>query len=513
MYSAHSSKRESNSYQISQRREPNDESPAVLHTPNRSYAACTKWEEQHDQRVPFNMTGHCSATGKENRFPSREGLSCSNLPLQNKMLSDSENKRSTSQILALFSSRKNMPQPRMALGGQKVNEANSGTMVDKQLCIWNYTADKSSSQVDAAKLSAQTTNSISEIADMSQQDTLENDYLGQGLETGEDLGDSLNLSPDSFAASFSESKAESAAQVSDSKENYDFDVDRGTVMCEDATQESAFSKSPYHSQRQNEVWSQNDSESVSPLMRLLTSVDKGYTAGDPQTRIDLKKDGEQPCNSSQESSQLDHCNFESPDLATTGHPTSVLHPSQSPNLLPTQQSPYGFHKSTPKDLGSPYFVPDSSLPERNIFSCTHDSISPSISKENVCTNYKSMLPTQPKEDRLSVNAKRFSSHPGSLFAYSELQSQDQNNNLKNSSDSLAFRKGFNGLEQWDPSFEQNIKDAEGNFLQCEMSPEFYPSETGKMTQWGITPIVATKVIPTDSRTVSTGVQLIDNNSE
>ncbi|KAL9961786.1 hypothetical protein ACROYT_G030806 [Oculina patagonica] len=503
MYSAHSSKRESNIYQISQRKKPDDESPTVLHTPNRSYAACTKWEEQHDQRVPFNMAGHCSAAGKENRFPSSERLSCSNLPVQKEIISGSENKRSTCQILALFASPKNVPQPKMALGGQKVNEANSGSMMDKQLRIWNDAADTNSSQVDAANLSAQTTNSISEMADMSQQDTLENYSFGQDLETGDDLGDSLNLSPDSFAAGSSGRNTESTVlQAGVSKGNRDCDVDMGGEVCEDATQESAFSKSPY--QRQNEDWSQNDSESVSPLMRLLTSVDKGCTVADPQTRIGLKKDGKQPCNLSLESSQLDHCNFESPDLATTGHASLVLPPSQSPNLYSTQQSSYSCQKSKPKNLSSQYFEPDSSLPERSLFSCIPDCISPSIPRNDVCTNYKSIPPTRQKGDRFSVNENRFSSHPGSLFAYSELQSQDQNNNLIHFSESLTFRKGYNGLEQWNPSFEQNIEDAEGNFLQSEMSPEFFPSETGTVTQWKTTPIVTTKVIPTDSRSVTAG---------
>ena len=478
MYSAHSNKLERKGYQVTQRKEPSRESSAVLQTPTSSYAASKKWEENHDQRVPFDMAGDCGSSGKENRFPSRDGLSSSNLPLQGARFIDDKNKRSTSQILALFSSRKNMPQPKITL------EANCGIMIEKQFRNWHDIQDKKSPQAVASQLSAMTTNSIFEIGDKSQPDILDNDSFGQGLEIGEDLGDSLNLSADSFAACSSETKAESTVlQADDSKENYDCDVSMEAVKCEDATQESAFS------QEQNESWSQNDSESVSPLMRFLTSVEKDHAGGD---------DKKSPYDVVQKSGQSDHCHFQNPSSAPVRHPSSVLHSSQSPNLYSTQQSSYGLQRLTPKDLSSADFVQARCLPVQNQYSCIPNITPPSVSEEDVCTSYKSMPPTQPKDDHFSINTNRLSSHPGSLFAYSELQTRDQNNIVHD-------------FEQWESSYEQNIVEGpEGNFLQCEMSPEFYPPENEKITQWTVAPILKTKVIPTDIRTVSRVVHLIDD---
>lgn len=497
VYSARSSKREANSFQVTHRREPSNESLAVLQTTNRSYAAGKQWEERHDQRVPSNMAGSCSAPGKENRVFSREGPSSSKCPLQKERLSDTENKRSTSQILALFSSRKNIPLPKMALDGQtvEVSEANSGVMKkETQLCNLYDTADKFPPQVDAVKFIAQTANNISDIANALRPSILDNDSLGQVLETGEDLGDSLNLSPDSFAAC--------------SRENFGFHFHGVEAMCEDPTQESTFTRSPDNSQRQSEVWSQNDSESVSPLMRLLTSVEKA----DPQGYVDVKEDGGQLCNMVRERRLLDHCSFESPDSAALGSPSSLIDPPQSPNVYSSQQSSNGVQKSALEEASSLDFVQTSSLSERNMFSCRPDIVSPlMIATDDVSTCYENMLPSQPKLDRLSINTKRLSSHPGSLFAYSKLQSEDQNNYLRNSSDSSLFRKGFSSFEQWDSSFEPHgIDDGGGNFQQCEMSPEFHPPDIEKTSQWRVAPIVATKVIPTDSRTVSI---FIDNYGE
>ena len=58
MYRAHSNKQDGNSCEISQRKKPKDECPAVLQTPSSSYATYTKWEEQHDHRVPVHLIGY-----------------------------------------------------------------------------------------------------------------------------------------------------------------------------------------------------------------------------------------------------------------------------------------------------------------------------------------------------------------------------------------------------------------------------------------------------------------------
>lgn len=173
----------------------------------------------------------------------------------------SENKRSTSQILALFSSRKDTPLPTMTLEGETVelNEANPGVTKETQSRNLYETADKFSSEVGGAKVIAHPRN-VSEISTAFQPSILDNDSLGQVQEIGVDLGDSLNLSPDSFAAC--------------SSDNLGGNFLGRDAMSEDATQDSVVTRSPYSNQRQSELWSQNDLESVSPLIRLLTSVEQ-----------------------------------------------------------------------------------------------------------------------------------------------------------------------------------------------------------------------------------------------
>ena len=490
VYSSHSSKQKDNSSQVSQRKEPNGDSLAVLQTTNKSYAAGKQWDERHDQRVHFNMAQTYSAAGKENgRFHvPKEGPFSSKFVFQKERSSATENKRSTSQILALFSSYKNKPPSKMMPDEQtvEINEANSGVMKETQLCNLYDTSDKFSSKIDAAKVIAQTTN-VSEIANAFQSSILDNDAFGRVLETVEDLGDSLNLSPDSFAAC--------------SSENFGCNVHEGDAMCEDATQESAFTKSPDNNQRQSKVWSQSDSESVSPLIRLLTSVEKD----DPQGCIDVKEDGKQLCiNTVKENNLLDHHSFESPDSASLGSPPSLLDPPSSPNVHSTHQSSYGIQKGSLEEASSSSFVQVGSRSERNMSSCRPDIIPPLITtKDGISTSCENMLLSPPKLDPFRTNTKGFSGHPGCLFPYRKLQSQDQNNHLRNSSDSSLFRKDFGDFDQWDSSFEhQAFGDGEGNFQQYEMSPEFYPSQSDKTSDWRVAPIVATKVIPTDSRTVS-----------
>ena len=501
MYRSHSNKLETDNVNVSHMKEPSDESLAVLQTTNRSYAAGKQWDERHDQRVPFYMAGTCTAAGKENgRFHvPREGPSSSKLVLQKERLSDNENKRSTSQILALFSSHKITPPPKLTLDRKavEINEANSGVTKETHLCnsyetprlteggqLTNETADKFSSPVDAAKVIAQTAK-ISKIGNACQPSILDNDPFGQVPVTGEDLGDSLNLSPDSFAAC--------------SSENFGCNFHGGDEMCEDATQESTFTRSPDNIQRQSKVWSQNDSESVSPLIRLLTSVEKP----DPQGCVDVKEDERQLCLNTV-NRQLNEYSFESPDSAAVGSPSSLLDPPRSPNVYSIQQSSHGVQKTAHEEATSSDFVQASSLLEGNMSCCRPGNIFPLITaKEGVSTSYENILPSQPKLDRFCMNSTMFSSHPGSLFPYSKLQSQHQNKHLKNSSDSSLLRKGFSGFEHCDSSFElQAIDDVQVNFQQYEMSPEFYPSETEKTFEWRVAPIVATKVIPTDSRTVS-----------
>lgn len=486
VYSSHSSKRDPNSFQVCNTKESSDGSLAVLQTPNRSHAAYKQWDEGQDQRVPFNMAGTCSTTGKENRkfHVPREGPSSSKFVLQKERLSGTENKRSTSQILALFSSSTNTPPEYTGIH----QGANSGMMNDTQLmCNLNETANKVASRVDAAKVTCQTTN-VSEIINAFQPSILYNDSLEQVLETSDDLGDSLNLSPDSFAAC--------------SIENVGCNFIGEDAMCEDATQESAFTRSPDNIQRHSKAWSQNDSESVSPLIRLLTSVEQADTQG----CIDVKEVGGQPSkNMVIENRLLDHCSFESPDSVIMGSPSSRLDPPPSPSVYSRRQPSYGVPTSEVDEASSSEFqVQASCLSERNMSSSKPDIISTLITlNEDVSASYENTLHSQPKLDRFNISPKGISSHPGSLFPYSKLQSPDQNNHLRNSSDSSLFRKGFTSFEQADSSLEhQAIDDGEGNFQHYELSPEFYPPESEKTSEWRVAPIVSTEVIPIDSRTVS-----------
>ena len=472
VYSSHSSKQEPDSFQITHRKEPSDESLAILHTINNLCPVGKQWEERHDQRVPSNLAGNCSIEGKENGVFSREGFSGSKCPLQTEMLRDTENKRSTSQILALFSSRKNTPLPTMELEGQTIEliEANSDDVKETQSRSLYETSDKFSSQVDGTKIIAHTRN-VSEFATAFQPSTLDDDSLRQVQETSEDLGDSLNLSPDSFAAC--------------SSDNFGSNFLGGDAMCEDATQESAFTRSPDSNQRQSKVWSQNDSESVSPFIRLVTSVEKA----DPQDCIGVKDDGAQLCNVVKEN-RLDRCSFGSPDSAAVGFLSSLLD--------------HGVQEAAQEQAIRREFGQVSSFSET---SCRPDIMLPLITaKVGVSTSYENGSLSQPQLDPFSTNTKGFSSHPGSLIQYRKLQSQAQTNHLRNSLNT-ALRKGFSGFDELDLPFEhQAMDDGEGNFLQYEMSPEFCPSETEKAFEWRVTSNVATKVIPTDSRTVSiTGI--------
>ena len=425
------------------------------------------------------MAGNCRAAGKENGVFSREETSGSKCLLQKQRLMHSENKRSTSQILALFSSRKDTPLPTMTLEGETVelNEANPGVTKETQSRNLYETADKFSSEVGGAKVIAHPRN-VSEISTAFQPSILDNDSLGQVQETGVDLGDSLNLSPDSFAAC--------------SSDNFGGNFLGRDAMSEDATQDSVVTRSPYSNQRQSELWSQNDLESVSPLIRLLTSVEQA----DSQGCIDVKDDGAQLCNVVKDR-QLDGCSFGNPDSAAVGFPSLL----PFLNVTSTQQSSNGVQEAAQEEAICSKYAQVRSFSKA---SSNPDVISPLITaKCSDSTSYENRSLSQLKMDRFSTDSKGFSSHSGSLFPYSKLQIQDQNNHLRNSSSTSLFRKRFSGFDEWDLSFEhQAIDDGEGNLQQYEMSPEFYPSETEKGFEWRVTPNVATEVIPTDSRTVS-----------
>ena len=517
MYSSYSNIRENSNHQALQKGEHQYDSPAVLQASNRQHTACPRKEEQHDQRVPSNMAVQNRTTEKENLvFP--RGTYSANHPLQKERFSDS--KRSTSQILALFSSRKNIPQTKMPPEREtvQINEVNFVTN-EKTLCKWNDAAEETLSKMGEVDIYSRT-RSISEFSAVPQPNVVvvDSDSFEQGEETSPDLGDSLNLSPDSFAACSSETKAEAVAVITDvdTQENFDSDFNGGSISCEAGSQESAFDKKPCNIERGNEVWPENDSESISPLMRLLTSGEKDDS--DHRTGVGLKEGTIQRFDIPGDRRHLGSGNLQSPESASIQTSCSVLHSSQSPHLYSAYASSFDSQKPADREFSTSHFTEEKShflpriCPQTNSLqgnSLSESGLHPSgldintfpMITRDLCTMNKK-IPTQSKEGLLNSNS--FSSHPGSLFAYTALQNHDQDDNVRSSSFSNINGKEFNDLEQWNQVLEQkSISDHEENFLQSlETSPEFYPSEIAKMDQWGIAPVVATKIVPTDNRTVS-----------
>lgn len=460
MYSAQCNKAESGTRQ---------EASVTQTAPSGQHAAWPTWQ-QHDQRVPLNMAGHPKSAGKENQLstslvPSSSSYSPRKECLNNKGC-NTESKRSTAQILALFSSARNTPQLKMVNREEsvKLNKASAA------------------SQNDAVKLSAQT-NSIPGATCALSQPKLS---LEQNMFTDEDLCDSLNLSPDSFTACSIETKAEStctSVQGGEPQETHTCNTAGGSAMShDDDAQESVVSKSPYNSQ--NDLWSQNDSESVSPLMRCLTKVEKDLTRDHSQACFSTKQEREWLCDVTKGSREL--------DPSTAKHASSVIHARPSLN----QPSPDGFQTSV-KAFSGPDMVQPSPLLEPDLLPLSTDARSTCTA----ATGYKSMLDSQSRDNHGSVEGQGISSHPGSLFTYSALQ--EKTNHVRKTSDANFFDKGLSSLELWNTPFKpKGMEDTEDSFLQSGLSPEFYPPQRGKITKWRVAPVVTTKVIPTDSRTVS-----------
>ena len=110
---------------------------------------------------------------------------------------------------------------------------------------------------DTVKLDADT-NSNSRTAFPLQPKVEEKNSVEEDLIMSEDLFDSIRLSPDSFAACSDDTTCISFQGV-DPQGSQTRDVTEGGD-----TQESPVSKSPYDSERKNNLWSQNDSESIHP---------------------------------------------------------------------------------------------------------------------------------------------------------------------------------------------------------------------------------------------------------
>ena len=471
MYSDHSNKQESGR--------------SALQTPDRLFAVCPT-RQQHDQRVPFNMSRTPIAAGKENQ---KEYVSNKDV---------NENKRSTSQIIALFSSSKNAPQletedRREDTESNKHTDTTENGEMNMQHSRLDESLDNKSSPNDAVKLRS-CTNTFARST--SEPKPGENNSLESNLMISDILCNSINLSPDSFAAC----SCETVCTL------FDDDSLQGSHICdasrEDEGQKSAVSNSTYSSERQNDLCSQNDSESVSPLMRQLTCVDSGRL----QVCVDLGEEGDWLCkNGTMDTGKRYPCKFESPDSAIVKEASSVMHPSL--DVCSTNQSPHGFQESI-MIFSDPDLMQASPLPKPHLMAHRSDLDSTcvaAIAREFV-TGYKNMPVTQSSNSDFNIEPKGPSSHPGSLFAYSALQRQfEQTKFLERPTDSTIYNDGLSNLKLWNaPSFESKCdEDVEGSSLQSGMSPEFYPPPTEKTAQWRAAAVSTTKVIPSDSRTVST----------
>lgn len=478
MYSDHSSKRESR--QLS------------LQTPDRRFAVCPTWQ-QHDQRVPFNMTVTPIAAGKENQMSTKLEPKISSYSSKKEYLSNkdvNENKRSNAQILALFTSSKNAPQletvdrRESTESNKHTNTAENGEM-NMQHSRLDEPLDNKSSTNDVVKLRSCTKN----IARSTSEPKPGKNYsLESNLLISEDLCNSINLSPDSFAACSSDTICTL------------FHDDRlqGSHICDVSRevegQESAVSKSPYSSQRHNDLWSQNDSESVSPLMRQLTCVGNGRA----QVCVDLSQEEDWLCKKgTMDCSKRDPCKFESPDSATVKEASSVMLPSL--DLCSTTQSPHCFEESIMM-FSDPDLMQASPLPKPHLKA--HGS---ELNSTCVTVAAREFV-TQSSNSDFNIEPKGLSSHPGSLFAYSALQRQfEQTKYLEEPTDARMNNDGLSNLKLCNtPSFELKcVEDMEDSSLQSGVSPEFYPPTRDKTAQGRAAAVGTTKVIPSDSRTVST----------
>ena len=466
MYSDHSSKRESRRLS--------------LQAPDRRFAVCPTWQ-QRDQRVPFNMTGTPIAAGKENQMSTKLEPIISSYSSKKECLSNkdvNENKRSNAQILALFTSSKNAPQletvdrRESTESNKHTNTAENGEM-NMQHSRLDEPLDNKSSTNDVVKLRSCTRN----IARSTSEPKPGKNYsLESNLMISEDLCNSINLSPDSFAACSSDTICTL----------FDDDSLQGSHVCDVSRevegQESAVSKS------------QNDSESVSPLMRQLTCVGNDCA----QVCVDLSEEEDWLCKKgTMDCSKRDPCKFESPDSATVKEASSVMLPSL--DLCSTTQSPHCFQESI-MIFSDPDLMQTSPLPKPHLMA--HGS---ELNSTCVTVAAREFV-TQSSNSDFNIEPKGLSSHPGSLFAYSALQRQfQQTKYLEGATDARMNNDGLSNLKLCNtPSFElKRVEDMEDSSLQSGVSPEFYPPTRDKTAQRRVAAVGTTKVIPSDSRTVST----------
>lgn len=490
MYSTYSSNRkvEGDSRHHGNKPEiPSYNSCSVLQRSNLQNLCVTP--QRHDQVVPLNVTGPSKAgIHKENKALTNSVPSKSTISLQKGSFNNrsfSEGKRNTTQILALFSAFNNTPRLQLLTDEESNNtDQASIELTGKSPSRFEGNLDNSSSPKDAVRLSVETKKS-SETACEPQINATDSDSPEQDLVSSEDLCNSFNLSPDSFAACSSEKKAEVTSAVGQISPTCD--IAFVATLPDDDTQDWES-----HCETQlNDVWS-HDSESVSPLMKHLTSSVQDYDNSDSEANANSKVERGWLCDFSSNNSQLPkHFNIQSSSSPTAHHSSSVLRPSTASSLI--QKYPQGSYASE-KTIGEADFIPASPSTEQNLLSFRSEAstrVSKTNAKDVSLRDYENIPQTQSRTEQFSIEMNGFSSHPGSAFEYTALECVER-------SDKSLRQKRCGNLEPWNASF--GLKDLEDT--DNGLSPEFYPPDSGKITQWRVAPIVSTKVVPTDSRTVS-----------
>ena len=302
MYSTYSSNRkvEGDSRHHGNKQEiPSYNSSSVLQKSNLQNLCVTP--QLHDQVVPLNVTGPSKGgVQKENKALTNSVPSKSTIPLQKGSFNNrsfSEGKRNTTQILALFSAFKNTPRLQLITDEESKNtDQASIEPTGKSPVRFEGNLDKSSSPKDAVRLGVET-KGFSETAYEPQINATDSDSPKQDLVSSEDLCNSFNLSPDSFAACSSEKKAEVTSAVGQISPTCD--VAFVATLPDDDTQDWES-----HCETQlSDVWS-HVSESVSPLMKHLTSAVQDHNKSDSEANANSKVKRGWLCDFSSNNSQL-----------------------------------------------------------------------------------------------------------------------------------------------------------------------------------------------------------------
>ena len=419
--------------------------------------------------------GDCSPEGK--LYTSQSQLWDTQLPSKAssfhcRSVNDWPNsKRDTAQIIALFSSKKKTD-PEL-FSGESLDE--QGQFIAAESRASNFSGNEimntciQSKSIPGCKSKCDGVSTDANVA-----------------EADQGLFDSFNLSPDSFAASNEEKAADFCHQSSQDNVRYPeggsvdpLNGDDDPVHIEKSNQEPSFVEDD---DSPTEGWSQNDSESFSPLLRQLGSVENRVSLSDHPTCVDPYESRDLAT----DSSDLD-------DLSIKLHPEdSVSHRAQQFSLGLRRQA--SLHHKDSNSVNSLNW-------KRNVFMTQNigsDLIQDTTTEDNDVHMAQEKAYDNKEIKEWSIGKQAFFSYPGSLFEYSALESQSVEGDPCQSN---AFEEN---CSSWNMPTEGRLSydRREGADLQNDFSPEFYPSEIGRASEWTMSATMATKVISDDSRAVS-----------